>query len=74
MSPGSGCLRFKDLHFPLEPVPKVHAGCLGIKVGLDTGPELHRVAEITAETKGRIGTDTPLPSADLVDPDRKSVV
>ncbi len=68
MSPLSGRPRFKDLDFPFEPVTKIHAGSFGIKMGLDTGPELHRVAKITAETKGRISSDAPLPPADLVDP------
>ena len=63
----SGGLGLKDLDFPFESVAKVHAGSLGVEVGLDAGPELHRIAEVAAKAKGRIGTDTPFPPADLVD-------
>ena len=39
----SGGLMLKNFDFTFQSVGKAHSGGLGIKVGLDAGPELHRV-------------------------------
>lgn len=64
----SGGLVLKDFDFLFQSVTKIHAGGFGIKVGLDAGPEFHRVTEITGKAQRRIGADAPLSPADLIDP------
>jgi hypothetical protein len=63
----SGCLMLKNFDFPFQTVPKVHPGGLGIVVGLDAGPELHRVTEIAGKAQRCVGADAALPPAYLVD-------
>lgn len=57
----SGCLMLKNFDFPFQTVAKVHPGGLGIGVGLDAGPELHRVTEKAGKAQRCIGADTPSP-------------
>lgn len=73
MSLLSGGLMLKNFDFTFQPVAQAHSGGLGIKVGLDAGPELHKVAEIAGKAQCRVGADTPLPPADLVDPHDRDV-
>ena len=73
MSPRSGGLMLKNFYFTFQPVAQAHSGGLGIKVGLDAGPEFHRVAEIAGKSQRCVGTDTPFPPADFVDPHNRDV-